>query len=200
MANNTDEKLLKLGALKEFAGRVKDEFATKSELKTLEGKVDNLVTAGGEPNKIEKIKVNGSEQSISETDKSVDIKVPTKVSDLDNDSKFQKDTEVKETVDAAINKFMTDVSDDDTVNTYKELVDYAAEHKGEAATMAGDIAKNKSAIETLKNDVEGKVSKDGNKQLSTEDYTTAEKNKLAGIEIASDEEVTAALNEVFGAK
>ena len=197
---NTNEKLLKLGALKEFAERASDEYASKKEFNTLSGKVDNLVTAGGEPNKIEKIKVNGSEQTISEADKSVDIKVPTKVSDLDNDSKFQKDTEVKATVDAAINKFMTDVSDDDTVNTYKELVDYAAEHKGEAATMAGDIAKNKSAIAELQTGVAGKVDKVDNKQLSTEDYTTAEKNKLAGIEIASDEEVTAALNEVFGAK
>lgn len=42
--------------------------------------------------KIDKIKVNGTEQSISQQDKSVDITVPTKVSDLTNDSNFIDNT------------------------------------------------------------------------------------------------------------
>ena len=50
--------------------------------------------------KIDKIKVNGTEQTI--TNKEVDIPVPTKVSDLTNDSNFQTDTEVEEAIDAKI--------------------------------------------------------------------------------------------------
>lgn len=50
--------------------------------------------------KIDKIKVNGTEQTI--TNKTVDITVPTKVSDLTNDSKFQTDTEVEEAIDAKL--------------------------------------------------------------------------------------------------
>lgn len=200
MDNYDIEKLTKLGALKALAERVNTDFSTKTELNTLEEKVEELVTTGGEPNKIEKIKVNGDEQFINSLDKSIDINVPTKVSDLNNDSKFQKDTEVQATVDAAINKFMTDVSDDDTVNTYKELVDYAAKHKGEAATMAGDIAKNKADIIELKTDVDGKVDKVNNKQLSTEDYTTEDKNKLDSIEFANISEVLEMLDEVFSVK
>lgn len=56
---------------------------------------------------------------------------------------------VKKAIDDAFNDFSTKVSDDSVVNTYKELIDYAAAHKGEAATMAGDIAKNKTAISNL---------------------------------------------------
>ena len=56
---------------------------------------------------------------------------------------------VKDAIDKAFNDFSTKVSDDGVVNTYKELIDYAAAHKGEAATMAGDIAKNKEQIAAL---------------------------------------------------
>lgn len=54
------------------------------------------------------------------------------------ETKVGEDT-VDAKITAAINKFATDVSDDDVVNTYKELIDYAANHKGEAASMAADI-------------------------------------------------------------
>lgn len=43
-------------------------------------------------------------------------------------------------ITAKINEFATNVSDDGVVNSYKELIDYVANHGGEAATMAADIA------------------------------------------------------------
>lgn len=46
---------------------------------------------------------------------------------------------VEAKIAAAINKFATDVSDDDVVNSYQELITYVANHGGEAATMAADI-------------------------------------------------------------
>lgn len=58
---------------------------------------------------------------------------------------------VKKQIDDAFNDFATKVSDDNVVNTYKELVDYCATHSAEAAEMAGDIAKNATAISTLEN-------------------------------------------------
>lgn len=48
-------------------------------------------------------------------------------------------------------------------------------------------------------DLSGYVQKETGKGLSTNDYTTAEKTKLAGMTIASDADVTAMLTEVFGA-
>lgn len=52
--------------------------------------------------KIDKIKVNGTEQTIDSTDKSVNITVPTAVSALTNDSGFQTATEVQNAIDTAI--------------------------------------------------------------------------------------------------
>ena len=56
---------------------------------------------------------------------------------------------VKKTVKDAINDFATKISDDGTINTFKELVDYAAAHGSEYTAAIADIAANKSAIETL---------------------------------------------------
>ncbi len=94
------KKLTKLGDLKALAERVKSDYATKTSVTSLESRINEIVATGGEPNTINKILVNGAEQTIS--DKSVDITVPTKVSDLTNDSKYQSDTEVATAIQAAI--------------------------------------------------------------------------------------------------
>lgn len=46
---------------------------------------------------------------------------------------------IEDTVIAKINEFATQISDDQTVNTFKELVDYVSTHGPEAANMASDI-------------------------------------------------------------
>ena len=56
---------------------------------------------------------------------------------------------VKKQIDDAINDFATKVSDDNVVNTFKELIDYCATHGSETAEMVGNIEKNKTAIATL---------------------------------------------------
>ena len=91
MAYNT-EKLTKLEALKALAERIKSDYATKASVDILSDRVDGLVAEGGEPNIITAIKVNGTAQTI--TNKAVDIKVPTKTSELSNDGKYQSDTQV----------------------------------------------------------------------------------------------------------
>lgn len=40
---------------------------------------------------------------------------------------------------AKINEFATNITDDDVVNSYQELITYVANHGGEAATLAADI-------------------------------------------------------------
>lgn len=106
----------------------------------------------------------------------------------------------------AINEFATKVSDDQTVNTFKELIDYAASHQGEYSTLSGEVQTNKTAIATLngkdneagsvaktvkdavdaakialQGNIDNKVDKVDGKGLSTNDYTTDEKTKLEGI-------------------
>ena len=98
MAYNV-EKLTKLKALKQLAERIQTDFATKRELSELSGRVDDLVTAGGEPNVITAVKVNGTAQTV--TDRAVDIAVPVSVSQLTNDSGYQTEAQVAAAVAAA---------------------------------------------------------------------------------------------------
>lgn len=56
---------------------------------------------------------------------------------------------VKKTVDEAINKFATDVSDDSIVNSYKELIDWVAAHGSEAATMADAITALQAIVDGI---------------------------------------------------
>ena len=89
---------------------------------------------------------------------------------------------VKKSVDDAINKFATDVTNDDVVNSYKELIDYVAEHGPEAAEMAGNIAANAEAIEA----VEGKLGALPEGTADVVSYVDAqvgtEKSRAEGIE------------------
>lgn len=111
---------------------------------------------------------------------------------------------VAKSVKEAINDFATKISDDGTVNTFKELVDYVAAHGSEYTAAIADIAANKSAIKTLNGTGTGSVSKavsDAIEGLHIDDYaksadventyvkkngtdrlfTAAEAAKLAGI-------------------
>lgn len=46
----------------------------------------------------------------------------------------------------AFNKFATDVTDDDVVNSYKELIDYASSHGAEFTELVGTVTKNTNDI------------------------------------------------------
>ena len=51
-------------------------------------------------------------------------------------------------IDAKINEFATKITDDGVVNSYKELIDYVAEHGGEATKMAASIASLQELVGT----------------------------------------------------
>ena len=59
---------------------------------------------------------------------------------------------VDKKIAVAINEFATQISDDDTVNTYKELINYAATHGAEFTELAGEVDNNTKSIETLNGD------------------------------------------------
>lgn len=58
-------------------------------------------------------------------------------------------TETDDAIDAAFNDFATKVSDDAVVNTYKELIDYAADHGAEFTELVGEVDANTAAIAKL---------------------------------------------------
>ena len=67
-------------------------------------------------------------------------------------------------------------------DTLKEISDWISSHAGDASEMNSAIQQNAADIGELETAVAGKVDKVSGKQLSTNDYTTTEKNKLSGIE------------------
>jgi hypothetical protein len=59
---------------------------------------------------------------------------------MDTRVKVLEEIDHQKIVDDAINDFATKVSNDDVVNTYKELIDYAAEHGSEFTELVGVVA------------------------------------------------------------
>ena len=232
MAYDTS-KLTKLAALKALAQKVQSSYALQKDLTALSERVDDLVTAGGEPNKLEGIKVNGTLLTL--TNKIADIlihestangnisvnnvnvpihglaalayKSEVSESDLASTLKAILDAKAKQAdldiltgtgegsiskmIDAAINKFATDVTDDKVVNSYKELIDWVAQHGPEATKMASGISENKTAIANLKTLV-GTLP-EGATSTTVVAYITEAINALSIGDYAKTTEVTAAI-------
>lgn len=223
MANYNVEKLTKLGALKQLAERMKTETASKAEFNelskkvtslgtdvdTLEGKVETLEAASGEKNVIVGIKINDESVTVGD-DRVAKISVPKDTKDLINGAGFQNASEVEKAVTDGINAWADKATDNGTIDTFKELVEYVADHEDVAAQLVSDIAKNAQDISSNTSNIAelqerasqfetNYVQKDGNKVLSTNDYTAADKAKVDSIDYASEQEVSAMLNEVFTA-
>ena len=232
MAYDTS-KLTKLAALKALAQKVQSDYALKKDLTALSDKVEGLITAGGEPNKLEAIKVNGTLLTL--TDKIADILIRESTAngnigvnnvdvpihglaalayksevgegDLAAALKAILDAKAKQSdldiltgdgegsiskmIDAAINKFATDVTDDKVVNSYKELIDWVAQHGPEATKMASGISENKTAIANLKTLV-GTLP-EGATSTTVVAYITEAINALSIGDYAKTTEVTAAI-------
>lgn len=183
MAYN-EEKLARLKHLKQLAQKAKAESdAVATRVKALED-------AGAQANKIESIKVNGTAQTI-DPDKSVNITVPTKTSQLNNDSTFQTSAQVVAAINTAISKSghasfqkvdavpKADAAQENilylVMNTTTKHYDIYAKIKGSSDSYTMELLDDTTV------DLSGKVDKVAGKGLSTNDYTTAEKSKLAGI-------------------
>ena len=183
MAYN-EEKLARLKHLKQLAQKAKAESdAVATRVKALEN-------VGAQANKIESIKVNGTAQTI-DPDKSVNITVPTKTSQLNNDSTFQTSAQVVAAINTAISKSghasfqkvdavpKADAAQENilylVMNTTTKHYDIYAKIKGSSDSYTMELLDDTTV------DLSGKVDKVAGKDLSTNDYTTAEKTKLAGI-------------------
>ncbi len=207
MADYDVNKLTKLGALKALAEKIKGDYAKQTDFTALSKKVDGLVTAGGEPNVIEKIKVNGTEQSVSSSDKSVNITVPTAVSKLTNDSGYQTAANVTAAIAAAKHASFKVVTTLPAASAAEENVLYLFKNTATghydiyAKVTEGSTAKLEQLDDTTV-DLSGYVKKDGSKVLSTNDFTTAYKTKLEGIDTNANKYVhpdhTSAKQETAG--
>lgn len=184
MADYDIDHISKLGHLQKLAQK------ENQKANAIAARVDALERVGAQANKIESIKVNGTAQTIA-SDKSVNITVPTKTSQLANDSTFQTSAQVVAAINTAISKSghasfqkvdavpKADAAQENilylVMNTTTKHYDIYAKIKG-----AGDHYTMELLDDTTV-DLSGKVDKVAGKGLSANDYTTAEKTKLAGI-------------------
>lgn len=161
----------------------------KANADALAGRVSALEKVGAQANVIETVKVNGTAQTI--TNKAVNISVPTKTSQLTNDSTFQTSAQVVAAINTAISKSghasfqkidavpKVDAAQENilylVMNTTTKHYDIYAKIKGDSGTYTMELLDDTTV------DLSGKVDKVAGKGLSTNDYTTAEKTKLAGI-------------------
>lgn len=125
------------------------------------------------------------------SDKSVNITVPTKTSQLANDSTFQTSAQVVAAINTAISKSghasfqkvdavpKVDAAQENilylVMNTTTKHYDIYAKIKGDGDRYTMELLDDTTV------DLSGKVDKVAGKGLSTNDYTTADKTKLAGI-------------------
>lgn len=184
MADYDIDHISKLGHLQKLAQK------ENQKAKALAARVDALERVGAQANKIESIKVNGTAQTIA-SDKSVNITVPTKTSQLANDSTFQTSAQVVAAINTAISKSghasfqkvdavpKVDAAQENilylVMNTTTKHYDIYAKIKGDGDHYTMELLDDTTV------DLSGKVDKVAGKGLSTNDYTTAEKTKLAGI-------------------
>ena len=221
--------------LKKLALRTKSEIGlVDAKVAGLTTKVNDLVTAGGEPNKLEGIKVNGTllaladkiadiliaegktngtisangvdipvhglaalayKSEVAESDLAAALKaiIDAKAKQADLDTLTGNgEGSISKMIDKAINKFATDVTDDNVVNSYKELIDWVAKHGPEATKMAGGISENKTAITDLKTLV-GTLP-EGATSTTVVAYITEAINALSIGDYAKTTEVTAAIS------
>lgn len=147
-------------------------------------------------------------------------KLPTKVSDLNNDTGYQTSAQVEAAINARVSSTyraggsvtsaalpeLTEANRGIVVNVTNEFTTTADFVEGEGQEHpAGTNVVVVQVGEAYKYDVlagfvdlSGLVEKEDGKALSSNDYTNEDKAKLNSIEFATDEEIDAMLEEIFG--
>ena len=187
MAYN-ENGLTKLAALQDLAEQIAADYATKAALTQVSDRVEEIATVGGEPNVITAVKNNG--EALPVADKAVDIGASISAAVAAADHLQRKKVASVDDIDPAAqgaDRFIYMVpkaggKNGDKFDEYM-IIDGAVEPVGDWAV-----------------DLSSYQPKEEGKGLSSNDYTSEEKAKLAGLTVATDAEVAEMLAGVFGQK
>ncbi len=151
--------------------------------------------------------VRAQAQAAAVTQKVEDLKtsVPTKVSELANDSKFQTDTEVASAIQTAIAasghaKFQKVDAVPQAADAQENVLYLVMNTETSHYDIYAKVGEEVVLLDDTTVDLTGYVEKAEGKGLSANDYTDADKAKVDELAWATDAEVTAMLDEVFGAE
>ena len=151
-------------------------------------------------------RAKASTDAVAQRVAAVEEGMPTKVSELTNDSKFQTETEVAAAVAGADHLKRKIVASVDAIDkTAADAAQYiymilkssakTGDKYDEYMVIDGEVER----VGDWSVDLSGYVAAEEGKGLSANDYTDEDKAKLAGLAVASDEEVAQVLDSVFGA-
>ena len=180
MPNYDVTKLVKVGGLKAVATRLKSEmddlanvYAPLTEFTSVKTKV-NGIEEGAQVNTIESITIDGTSQTI--TNKSVALNL----SDYALKSEITGGLHVK----GSVANFAALPANAEVGDMYNITAAGGTDENGVAIKAGDNVVKTSTGWDNFGGtiDLSGYVEKVAGKQLSTEDYTTAEKTKLAGVE------------------
>ena len=165
---------------------------------------------------------NGSkyEEAIKQVDISGKVdktEIPKKLSELENDKTFKTDNEIQSMIDTAVSSKVDKSDVVDYINTSEDYtgkvasanivknltVNLEKSYNGIAQELDNyaqveEVRENSSNIAVLNSVLNAKVDKVDGKVLSTNDYTTAEKNKLSGIEAGAEKNKVNSVNGQTG--
>ena len=166
MAYNAND-IAKLGHLASLASRV------KTELTALDAKYE-----GAEANKIDVVQVNGTALTI--TNKTVNIDLSGYALKTDVTSSIK--------VKGSVANFAALPANAEVGDMYNITNAGGTDENGVAIKAGDNVVKTSTGWDNFGGniDLSNYVEKDGAKQLSTEDFTTALKTKLEGIEAEAD--------------
>lgn len=152
---------------------IEGKFALDTDLASLDAKVDEIISEGGEPNVIESISVNGTEVT-PDAQKNVELTVPTATSGLTNDgdgtSKFATETYVQtnggkidkiqvngtdqtianKTVNITVPTKVSDLTNDNNYQTASDVQSAIESGVASAVKIKGSVA-NYAALPTTGN-------------------------------------------------
>ena len=151
-------------------------------------------------------RAKASTDAVAQRVAAVEEGMPTKVSELTNDSKFQTETEVAAAVAGADHLKRKIVASVDAIDkTAADAAQYIymiLKSSAKTGDKYDEYMGTDGEVERVGDwsvDLSGYVAAEEGKGLSANDYTDEDKAKLAGLAVASDEEVAQVLDSVFGA-
>ena len=131
------------------------------------------MSAGGQSNVIESISIDGTTQTITNKNVALDLSAYAKKTDISGVYKLK----------GTVANFAALPANAEVGDVYNVTAAGGTDENGVAIKASDNVVKTATGWDNLGGtvDLSNYVEKDGSKVLSTNDYTTAEKTKLAGI-------------------
>lgn len=190
ISDNVSTLTSKVGTAQATANEASSAASTNAgEITKVKNRVSSLEGVGAQANVIESVKVNGSALPVSNKSVNVDLTAYAQTTELDkriNLNSEYGDNKSVSIFNGAVKLFVgTDVGTDDQTEHIQigdgVVIDNAVEiYKASAYHLkigTGQYSKEIANVE----DLNSYVQKESGKGLSSNDYTSAEKTKLAGI-------------------